>query len=399
MNRLSKLSYQKLKLHEVKGDRMLLEKQVLPNRLRCLFIDSNEREKAFISLHIGAGYGDRMIAKNSNMQWIGAGTTNILMNIRKNQMKEKRPDLNFRSAVTMDTATIFVEVSITEVEEVIEIMLSSLLREEIEREEFVRQKQVSTNAFLKNLEHIVFRSMMEIQTYALPNRLFNLSLIKQDLEEVQYEDVLDLHQAFFHPNNIVFVACGDMDHIKIKKQLETQRIPYERPKFPAKHVYKRAAELVDQEINQQANTSYFIGSLAFRSESVDFSLEEEQVFLQMIGSVIFKQDFQVEVSKDQASIIYFTSPDTRFKQALLTTIWNKNKFEQAKMKVYEQYRYIKENDASMYSYMFGQFAVKDLDLSKLLQQEEALKFNRFREYIDCVKDKMAETKIHYSNGG
>ncbi|GAA0303951.1 hypothetical protein GGQ92_001767 [Gracilibacillus halotolerans] len=378
---------------------MLLEKQVLHNRLRCLFIDSNERDKVYVSLHIGSGYGDRIIAKNGDMEWVGSGTTNILLNIRKNQMKAKRPDLNFQSIITMDTATLFVEVPVSEVEEITEIMLASLQWEDIEEEEFIEQKKASKRAFLENLDHVSFRAMMEIQAYAFPNRLFSVSLIEQDLEEVQFEDVLTLQQAFFHPDNSVLVICGDMNKINVKDKIEKQQMPYEKPKFPAKHVYKRAAELVDQEISQQANTSYFIGSLAFRSERIGFSLEEEHVFLQIIGEVIFKKDFQVEVNKDHASIIYQTSLKTRYKQALLATIWSKNKFEQAKAKVYERYRYVKDNDAGMYSFIYGQFAVKDLDLSQLLLEEEILGFDRFREYIDCVQNTMAETKIHYSNGG
>lgn len=389
-------------LHDVQdmeGDRMLLEREILHNGLRCLLLDSMEKDKVYISLHVGSGYGDRIIANDNKMTWVGSGTTNILMHIRKKKLQDKFPDLKIQSIVTMDTATMMLELPPQRLEEGIEQFLSSLLIDEISKEEFEDQRAVSEQQFSENVNNITFRAMMEIQQYAMPNRLYSVSLIKQDLKEVQFEDIGILQQAFFHPNNTVLVVCGDMDNVDLKSILQKQSITFHQMDTRARHVYKRKADLADQKLELQATESYKIGSIVFRNEQIDFSLEEELLFLQIIGASIFTESHQVEVSADHSSIIYHASSDRWYKQSLLTTIWSKNKFQQAKKKAFDQFHYLKENDADKFSFLLGQLAVKNIDLHRLMEMEEMLSFESFRSYIDEVKETMAETKIHYSNGG
>lgn len=385
-------------VQDVEGDRMLLEREILHNGLRCLLLDSKEKDKVYISLHVGAGYGDRIIANNNKMAWVGSGTTNILMNIRKKKLQSTFPNLEVQSIVTMDTSTMMLELPTHRLEEGIEHFLSSLLIDEIGKDEFEEQRAASEHQFAENVNNITFRAMMEIQKYAMPNRLYSVPLIKQDLKEVQFEDVGILQQAFFHPNNSVLVVCGDMDNVDLKNILQKQSITLQLD-TRARHVYKRKSDLANQKIELEAIESYKIGAIVFRSEQVNFSLEEELLFLQIIGASIFKESHQVEVSADHSSIIYHTSTDRWYKQALLTTIWSKNKFQQAKGKVFEQFHYLKENDANKFSFLLGQLAIKNIDLHRLMEMEDTLSFERFRSYNDVVKGTMAETKIHYSKGG
>ena len=384
---------------DVEGDRMLLEREVLHNRLRCLLLDSKEKDKVYVSLHVGTGYGDRIIANNSKLTWVGSGTTNMMMNIRKEKIKAKFPDLEVHSIVTMDTATMLVAIPAPHLEDVMEHFLSSMLTEKINEEEFEEQKAVSQHQFTENLKNISFRAMMEIQKFAMPNRLYSVPLIKQDLKEVQFGDVEILQQAFFHPDNIVLVICGDMENPQWRSTLQQRHISFHQDHSTARHVYKRNADTMDQKLELQAEESYNIGAIVFRSQHVNFTLEEELLFLHVIGASILPQGYQIEVSADHASVIYHATHDKWYKQALRTTIWSNNKFEQAKRKAFKQYHYLKENDANKFSFLLGQLAVKNVDLHRLLDMEETLSFARFRSYIDVIKESMAETKIHYSNGG
>src|SRR5690625_5752917 len=85
---------------------MFQHKYIGNNKLRCIFLETVSHEEVYISISYASGYGDRLITENNEMMWVGSGSSNILTNIKRNQLQEKFPELELNAQIAMDTSTI-----------------------------------------------------------------------------------------------------------------------------------------------------------------------------------------------------------------------------------------------------------------------------------------------------
>lgn len=368
---------------------------------KCMFLETEDEDVFYVSFSFGSGYGDRLVAENEDMHWVGSGSSNILINIKKDRIKSSLPDSEVTSLVTMDTANLGVKIKTSVFKEVIDQLINIMFFEEISENEFEFQKKKSRKNFNQHIKYTEFLSFMEIQEYASPNRLYKVPLIQNDLAEVQYEDLLMLDRSLFSIVNTVTVISGSVNHSGIKEWLGKRGYSPKNRRNTISHVYRDQNYRMEDNrlVKNKFDDNRSIGTLVFRNAPMRFSMEEEEVCLQIIGNMVVGGEYSVDVTRDAASIIYEKDESTHVKSKLLSTIWNESKFVKARKKVNDQLNDLKKNDAEQFSLVLGQYAIQNKNMLKIMELTENLSLERFQTYIQQVRENMVETKIIYSTGG
>jgi hypothetical protein len=378
---------------------MFQHKLIGNNRLKCIFLEAASDKEAYISISYGAGYGDRLITENNEIMWVGGGSSNILTNIKKNQLQEKFPEFELNAQIAMDTSTINIKITDGSFSESIDPILETLFTEKITAAAFQQQKEKSTHDFTIHMKNPAFNSMMDIQEYAIPNRLFNTDLLQQDLLDVLYDDILLLNDTLFRPENAIMIAvCRDRDFNE-SNWLEEKIEGETSGERQVQHVFKRYIfkNTVRQVYDSREDRS--IGTLLFRNKPIDFQIEMELIYLQVIGAIIFQENYYVNIGRDYASIVYENRKGSEFLPIVLTMKWDEKEFYKARDQYYTRLQYVKSNDAEKFISILGQYFVRDIHLLHAINIIGSVTFESFLEYIEEIKIKLAEMKIIYSGGG
>ncbi|WP_078577925.1 hypothetical protein [Salipaludibacillus agaradhaerens] len=378
---------------------MSREKQLLAGEVTHFFLNTPNQEGVCLSIHFGTGYGNRLISIDNNMRWIGSGSSNILINSLKNKIKSLYPSIECHVDVTMDTATLTLKMTVLEFKENVESLLSLLLSKEITAEEFEEQKALSYERFTTHLQNVTFRSLMDIQQYAIPNRTYSTDLIKQDLLDVSYEDIILLSNTLFKPINTVLVICGNDTH-ELSQAINAKSLTFEQEDATsAYHVYKQ--NVYEDEIITKTHTNKqgAVGTLCFRNQPGAWSLEEEDMYLLIISDLLVEKDASVHVAKDYASIVYSGYESVDMKKKLLECVHcNESQFTKAVENVQLKLRYLVEKSPEVFGRLFGQHAIQGKNLSQLLNPPKKVNFTNFINYINQMAPQVRETKIVYLEG-
>src|SRR5690625_2350671 len=374
-------------------------KSIGNNKLKCIFLETASQEEAYISISYGSGYGDRLITENNEMMWVGGGSSNILTNIKKNQLREKLPDLELNVQITMDTSTINIKIPDGSFTEFINPVLETLFTEKVSLAAFEQQKELSDHDFALHMKDPAFNSMMDIQEFAIPNRLFNTDLLQQDLADVLYDDILLLNNTLFRPENAIMVAAYQDRNFNEAKWLEEKIEGETGGERTVHHIFKRNnfRNMVRQIYDSREERA--IGTLLFRNKPIDFKIEMELIYLQVIGYVVFEENYYVNIGKDYASIVYENRKELEFLPMVLKMKWNEKEFYKARDQYYTSLQYIKTNDAGKFISILGQYFVRDINFLRMMNIFGSITYEAFLEYMQAIKIKLAEMKIIYSGGG
>jgi hypothetical protein len=378
---------------------MFQHKEIGKNKLKCVFLETVSREEVYISISYGAGYGDRLINENNEMMWVGSGSSNILTNIKKKQLQEKFPDLELNAQNTMDTSTINIKITDGSFKDAIDPILEILFIEKVTLEAFKQQKELSTNDFEIHMKNPAFNSMMDIQEYAIPNRLYNIELLQQDLLDVLYDDILLLNDTLFRPENAMMIIGYHDRNFSESRWLEEKvegRMTGERT---VHHVYKRRNLKNTVRRIYDSREERAIGTLLIRNKPIDFKIETEIIYLQVIGSIIFQENYYVNIGKDYASIVYENREKIDFLQSVLTEKWDEKDFYKARDNYYASLQYVKSNDAGKFITILSQYFVRDINLLRMMNIFGGVTYEAFMDYIQAIKIKLAEMKIIYTKEG
>ncbi len=399
----SKSNYRRFRNQSVEaqeGDGSDLEKLIESRKLTTLLIDSGKRENVHVSLHFGAGLADRLVSENKKLTWVGNGSSTIVINLKKYNIQAECPEVDVETFVTMDTSSLVVTMKLENYEEVMEKVIRAVFLEELSQEEFEKERDRIIDVYDHNLQQVEYAAKTEIQMHAMPNRLFSPQLVRDDLRQMEFSDVIHLNQTLFQQNNVKLVVCGDLSHAGIKEWFEkNDHLLEDAPAHDVDRVNRQPHEFMDRHlVYQQAKDSYEIGTILFRKKKSGQSMAEEELFLRVIGEVVFQDHFFVQVAPDQSSIIYVGNQYVNYKNRIRTTVWNQKKFDEAKEKIRDQFNQIIEYDPKKFSVIFGQYAIKQIHLPDLLYETQADNFPQFIDYIRNVKEKMVETKLSYLKG-
>jgi predicted Zn-dependent peptidase len=336
------------------------------------------------------------------MHWIGSGSSNILINSLKNKIKNLYSSIECDVDVTMDTTTLTLKMTVVEFKENVESLLSLLLSQEMTEEEFEEQKALSYERFTTHLQNVTFRSLMDIQQYAIPNRTYSTDLIQQDLLDVSYEDIILLNNSLFTPSNALLVICGN-DKYDLRQALNEKNLTIlDEKKDSIYHIYKQNLYKGEKITKMHSNKEGSVGTLCFRNEPGAWSLEEEEMYLLIISDLLVEKDASVHVAKDYASIIYSGYESVDMKKKLLDCVHcNEREFIKAVENVQLKLRYIVENNPDVFGRLFGQHAIQGKNLSQLLNPPMKVNFTNFTNFINYINQmapQVRETKIIYLEG-
>jgi len=375
------------------------EEQLLSGKVTCVFLNTPTQDDVSISIHFGTGYGNRMVSIENKMNWVGSGSSNIIINIMKNRFKKSLPFIDANFDVTMDTTTLTLKMTALEFKEDIETIVTLLFSKDITKEEFEVQKALSYKQFTSHLENLKFRSLMEIQQYAIPNRTYSVELIKQDLLDVLHEDIILLNKSLFKPSNAYLVICSD------NKNELSQVINEENSRIPAEentavyHVYKDNLYKDDVITKYHSNKQDSVGTLCFRDKQGSLPLEEEEAYLLIIGDLLFGSEASIHVAKDYSSIIYSGYESIQMKKKLLESVhFTESQFNKTIEGVQLKLRYLVEKKPDVFGKLFGQHAIQNKNLSKLINPPEKVNLTNFLNYINQIASHIKETKIVYLEG-
>jgi len=378
---------------------MFQHKYIGNNKLRCIFLETVSHEEVYISISYASGYGDRLITENNEMMWVGSGSSNILTNIKRNQLQEKFPELELNAQIAMDTSTINIKITEGFLKESINLILETLFVEDITMEAFQHQKELSQHDFELHMKNTTFNSMMDIQEYAIPNRLFNTALIQQDLMDVLYEDIVLLNETLFRPENAIMVIGYNDRNFSESKWLEEKIDSDKYGQREIHHVYKRNNYKNTVRKIYDSREERSIGTLLIRNKPIEIKLETELIFLQVIGLIIFKENYYVNIGKDYASIVYENRNEIDFLHRVMIEKWDEKEFYKARDSYYGGLQYVKTNDAGKFATILSQHFVQDINLLRTMNIFSDVTYEAFIDYIQIIKIKLAEMKIIYSGGG
>ncbi|WP_164216030.1 hypothetical protein [Virgibacillus sp. YIM 98842] len=378
---------------------MFQHKPIGNNKLKCIFLEAASDQEAYISISYGAGYGDRLVTENNEMMWVGGGSSNILTNIKKKQLQEKFPGFELNVQITMDTSTINIKITDGMFTDAIDPILETLFTEKVTMEAFQQQKETSTHDFALHMKNPAFNSMMDIQEFAIPNRLFNTDLLQQDLVDVLYDDILLLNDTLFRPENAIMVAAYQDRNFNESNWLEEKIEGETAGERTVHHVFKRNnfRNMVRQVYDSREERA--IGTLLFRNKPIDYKTEMELIYLQVIADIIFQENYYVNIGKDYASIVYENRGKLEFLPKVLTMKWDEKEFYKARDDYYTRLQYVKTNDAGKFISILGQYFVRDINFLSMMNIFDSVTYEAFLEYMQAIKIKLAEMKIIYSGGG
>src|SRR5699024_9772093 len=151
-------------------------------------------------------------------------------------------------------------------------------------------------------------------------------LIQQDLIDVLYEDIVLLNETLFRPENAIMVIGYNDRNFSESKWLEEKIDSDKYGQREIHHVYKRNNYKNTVRKIYDSREERSIGTLLIRNKPIEIKLETELIFLQVIGLIIFKENYYVNIGKDYASIVYENRNEIDFLHRVMIEKWDEKEF-------------------------------------------------------------------------
>lgn len=210
----------------------------------------------------------------------------------------------------------------------IQQVMNELFNDFIDKKIFAQEKKDTIDRFKSNYKDLEFRGRIKMMEFSHQNKNYSLEHLTQDLLNVTMDHVRKLRKHLLFPRNLFLFIHGLADK-EILKQLKI-------PKMKQKQVqYLFAVDnfhfLQDEAFVKKSKDDYECGCLKFERGPTFDSISKEFAVLTLLGEILFKGYFSIEVDHMDASIMYFDTPLRKYKYDIFTSI-DRDNVEKAKMR-------------------------------------------------------------------
>lgn len=338
------------------------------------------QDDIYVSITIGAGFTPREIQVKEEYVLIGSAAAKVFSNYIQQRMQEKYNILLTCPVSVRSTSFVWKTTKDRYIKE-LQLIINELYEEEIEEPKLLTEKQATIERYKNNYKDLDFRGRMKMQEFSHHNKSFEVNQLSQDLLELDVSTIQAMRRYMFIPNNTFIFFHGKSK----KNELEQLIIPT-LPEYEVTYLFesKNFHFLHDQEYLKHSKGDFWSGSMKFERGAILTDLAKEYVVLNIVGAIIVKDSYMVEVDPFDASIIY-DNESSEEKKDFKALITEENVLE-AKKVIYQ--RLAKELAQKPEEYMekVGRLYVNQIHYFECLTHlevmdaEDILHFTEMRDY-------------------
>lgn len=346
--------------------------------------EANLQDDIYTSVTIGVGFAPRWIRVNEDNLFIGSAAAKVLGNYIQTRVRNKY-DIQLISTVSMRSTSFIWKTSKATYVKELQLIINELYCEQIDEQRLLSEKQATIERYKQNYKDLEFRGRMKMLEFSHQNKSFQLEQLSQDLLDMTSSTVQTMRKYLFVPNNTFIFCHGKAD----EKQLRQLTIP-SVSEYPTTNLFdvKNYHFLQDQEYMKQSKGNYWCGSMKFERVPVLTDLAMEYVVLNLIGDLMLKDAYMIEVDPLDASIIY-EKKGTHRKDSFRALISDEN-VRDSKKRIYQRLYKELNREPKQFMEKVGRLFVNQVHYFDCLSYLEQIDANDIHQFLKIRDYKIRE---------
>lgn len=344
----------------------------------------------YVSLTFGIGFASRKIRVQEQEKFIGASTANVYFNYIKTLIKQKY-HLEIGSSVSMNSSSLYwkstEEDYVTEIQNVLDELFTDVIDETL----FAQEKKNTIARFKNHYKNLEFRGRLKIMEFTHKNKDYSFEDLTQDLLNVTDNDVQTMRKYLLTPRNSFLFLHGPANKDAVRK--------ITLPKIKSKQIqYLFGIEdyhfLQDEAFITKSKNDYQCGSIKFERGPTFEHISKEYAVLTLIGEMLFKGYYSIEVDHMDASIIYYEIPLRSYKHDVLNII-DRDNVDKAKIRFLKRFDQFIGQQPHAFVEMAGRLHFDKINIYEWYENIKELNAQEIQEFIQVRNYKIREGYIHY----
>ncbi len=359
------------------------------NELKCCINEVDLQDRLYVAVTIGTGFAPREVQVNEERLFIGSAGAKIFSNYMKCKMEEKY-SIHMTATVSMKSTSFIWKTTTDRYVKELQLFMNELYEGEINEQQLLTVKQATIERYKKNYKDLEFRGRMKIQEFTHYNKSFVFDQLSQDLLDVNLSVVQTVRQNIFVPNQTIIFCHGKAK----REEFKQLTIPNGSP---SRVIYlfdaKSERFLQNQQFKQQSKGNFWCGSMKFERTPTLTDLAKEYVVLNLIGDIMNKGSYLVEVDPLDASIIYDQNR-AHSKNDLRDIITDEN-VQIAKKRIYLRLDRELKGEPEQFMEKVGRLFVNQIDYFDCLSHLDDITANDIHDFFHRRDYKIREGSVMY----
>lgn len=347
----------------------------------------------YISLNIGVGLASRRIHADSEKKFVGSATANVYFNYVRTRLKKKY-DLDVNCSVSMNTTSIFWKSKEDQYETDIQHVIDEIFSDFIDETAFMQEKKASIERFKTYYKNLEFRGRFKMMEFTHKNKDFQFEYLSQDLLDANVADVRTMQKYLFYSKNLFLFLHGAADK-EVVKQISIPKIEPVDVKFLFS--LENFRFLQDEAFIKKSKGDYQCGALKFERLPTLENLSKEYAVLTLIGEIMFKGYFIIEVDHMDASILYYETPLQKYKYNIEEAI-NRDTVAKAKERYTKRFDRFLSESPKAFTELAGRLHFDKINIFQWFEYVKQLTANEITTFLTMRNYKIREGYLDYYKG-
>lgn len=344
----------------------------------------------YISITTGIGFTSRKIRVDKVEKFIGASTANVYFNYVKTVLKKKYK-LEVGISVSANATSVYWKSSEEQYVTEMQYVLNELFNNFIDEGLFMKEKKNTIERFQTHYKNLEFRGRLKIMEFSHKNKDYQFEYLTKDLLNVTVEEVRTMRNYLLFPQNLFLFIHGSTNKDAVK-QLAI-------PNITPTHVqYLFRLEdyhfLQDEAFIKKSKDDYQCGCIKFERGPTFEHISKEYAVLTLIGEMLFKGYFSIEVDHMDASIIYFETPLRKYKHDVIRII-DRDNVEKAKIRFLKRFDQFIGQQPHAFVEMAGRHHFDKINIYEWYDSIKTLNAKEIKDFVQVRDYKIREGYIHY----
>ncbi|MDS9472573.1 hypothetical protein [Sporosarcina pasteurii] len=300
------------------------------NELKICLNPAELKDDVYVSLSIGIGFLPRRISSNEKTNFIGTASAKMFLNYLSESIKTNH-SIETKPIVSMTSSSLLLKTSKTNFYKDVQTVLDNLFTIEIDDGKWLVEKENTLNRFKEHFIDLNFRGRMRMLEFTHANKSFQFEELTKDLLVVKPNDVHTMRESLVYPKNCFLFIHGNVDvdsvkDLRVEKSVKKKVIQLYEPV----DIYNLHDEKYEV---KSTHGNYTCGSIKFDRSPTLSDLAYEYVTLMLIGQILFKGAYLIEVDPLDASLTYSDKLE-QYKHDIYEALTDEQ-VEQAKKNIYQ----------------------------------------------------------------
>lgn len=352
--------------------------------------DTSLQGDVYVSLNVGIGFASRRIRIDEEEILIGASTSNVYFNYIRTVLEQKY-NLEVKCSISMNASSFYWKSSEEHYVSDIQQVLNELFNDFIDETLFMQEKKATIERFKTHYKDLEFRGRLKIMEFSHKNKDYLFEHLSQDLLNTTVDHVRALRKNLLFPKNIFLFIHGSAKKDEVKQLV----IPKGKP-VDVKHLFsiENFHFLQDEAFIKKSKDNYQCGCLKFERIPTFEHISKEYAVLTLVGEMLFKGYFTIEVDHMDASIVYFETPLRKYKHDVLTII-DRDNVEKAKIRFLKRFDQFIGQSPLAFVEMAGRHHFDKINIYEWYESVKTLNEKEIKEFILARNYKIREGYLHF----